>query len=278
MIVRAATLMLALGLAIQVSANSQQPADVRAPQQVQPMPGDNRLVQYVFDANDTFTVMTRPQSATHIQLAPDESLQHVVLGDTVQWIVAKLSSHLFVKPLKPDIFTSATILTDKRVYQLTFRAGPLNGPWFQRVSWAYPGDEMLQTIDAEKQRTAAAAAKAEAKEAGASSPSPENLNWGYSIAGEASFRPVAVFDDGKSTYLRFASSQAQHPAIFLRDADGTLTLVNYSTRGDLVVLHRIARELLLKIGPVEVRVLRDGETSSAPSAPSSVLRWLGITR
>ena len=75
MIVRAATLMLALGLAIQVSANGQQPADVRATQQVQPMPGDNRLVQYVFDANDTFTVMTRPQSATHIQLAPDESLQ-----------------------------------------------------------------------------------------------------------------------------------------------------------------------------------------------------------
>lgn len=260
------------------SQATQQATDVRAGPAVAPMPGENRLVQYVYDANDTFTIMTRPQSATHVQLAADETLQHVVLGDTVQWIVAKLPTHLFVKPLKPDIFTSATILTDKRVYQLTFRAGALNGPWFQRVSWAYPADDMLQVVEAEKQRLEGKARVSAEQAAVASTPAPESLNWSYTITGEASFRPVAVFDDGKSTYLRFASSQSQHPAIFLRDSDGTLTLINYTTKGDLVMLHRLARELLLKIGPAEVKVLRDGESSSAPSAASSAMRWLGLAR
>ncbi len=61
MIVRAATLMLALGLAIQVSANSQQPADVRAPQQVQPMPGDNRYRRQILNFVDSLRPQPKPK-------------------------------------------------------------------------------------------------------------------------------------------------------------------------------------------------------------------------
>ena len=110
----------------------------RAEQQAIPMPGDTRLVQFTFDANDSYTVLSRPGAVTDIQYSPEEKLVALAIGDSTQWMTSKSPGHVFLKPLRPDIFTSATLVTDKRTYQLTLRASPENGKWYQQVRWNYP--------------------------------------------------------------------------------------------------------------------------------------------
>ena len=224
-----------------------------------PMPGDTRLFQFVYNPNDTYTVLTRPFSSTHIEMASDEELDMVVMGDTVQWIVGKTPKHLFIKPVRPDIFTSATLITTKRSYQLTFRASPENGKWMQRVNWHYPELEMIQRVesDAKTKRSLEAKATDEALTP-VTGLAPEKMGFDYQIDGTASFKPATVFDDGKFLYIRFASGNQEMPALFLVDADGSLSLVNFVVKGDLVVVQRLATRLLLKLGKDEIRITKRG--------------------
>lgn len=232
----------------------------------QPMPADNRLVQFVYNPNDTFTVLTRPYSSTHLEMAPDEELEMVVMGDTFQWITQKTPKHFFIKPIKPDIFTSATLITSKRTYQLTFRASPENGKWMQRVSWHYPDIAMLtEVLGQRKAREFDAEQKRLADIVPVTGLQAERMNFDYQIAGDAPFKPVTVFDDGKFVYVRFAPITQEMPAIFMLQSDGALSLVNYVVKGDLIVIQRLVERMLLKIGKAEVRVMKSAAVEANKS-------------
>jgi type IV secretion system protein TrbG len=239
-----------------------------------PMPGDNRLVQFMYSANETYTILTRPFSSTHIEMGPDEVLELVALGDTVKWLVAKTPKNLFIKPTTADIFTSATLITNKRSYQITLRSSPENGKWMQRVSWHYPESEMLLRVEQEARvKTESTQKAADAAVTPVTGLAPESMSFDYAIEGTAAFRPVTVFDDGKFVYLRFPPSSQELPALFTTDADGSLNLVNYVVKGDLVVMQRLAFRLLLKLGKEEVRITKRG---AEPARRSGVLGFFGL--
>ena len=104
-----------------------------------PLPSDNRLVVFRYDANQTYTVLAVPGAVTDIAIGDDEELTIApALGDSVQWRVETAGRHVFVKPIKSDLFTSMTLVTTKRTYQVTLRSSPQGGKWYQRVSWEYP--------------------------------------------------------------------------------------------------------------------------------------------
>lgn len=221
-----------------------------------PMPADARLVEFPYEPNDTFIVLTRPKSITDIELHPDEDIVGLALGDTFQWQIKDVKGHIFVKPLRPNITTSVTLVTTARTYQFTLQASPEDGAWYQRVSFTYP---QLLVIQRERQAQAqrqqdAVAAKLEAQVA---SPrlSPESLNFEYAVKGEASFRPTQVFDDGKFTWVRLPKTQDM-PAFFMVAEDGAIELINTHLRGDYVVVQRLVDKLLLKLGKTEIKIER----------------------
>ena len=223
-----------------------------------PGPGDARLVHFAYDPNDSYTILTRPGAVTDIELTTDETLDTLALGDTTQWTVAQSAGHVFVKPTRPDLYTSATLVTSKRVYQLTLRASPENGKWYQRVSWSVP--EVLVYKRAEQARRE----QQEQEEATRREQQSvnrgialEQLNFGYAIKGSAEFRPTQVLDDGRFTYLRMPPALQELPTVFVVGAQGQAELVNYLVKGDYLVVQRLAPHLLLKLGKSEVSVTRD---------------------
>lgn len=244
------------------------------------MPGDNRLVVFPFDQNNTFTVLTIPDAVTDIQLMPDEKLSAMAVGDSVQWVIAKTDGHIFVKPIRPNIFTSATIVTDKRAYQLTLRSSPPGGKWFQRVSWTYPDVILYQ------QQLAADKAKSEEQEKKkldeqkkaydsvvvssdqAGTPVP-NFNSDYDIQGDASFRPKQVFDDGKFTWISLNPKAQEVPALFLKDENGKYELVNYIRVDGYLQVQRLFNSAVLKLGDQEVEIT-NRFNQSKPKKPSFV--------
>ena len=52
-----------------------------------PLPGDSRLVQFEYDADNTFLILSRPKFVTHLEFGVDERIQAVAGGDTKFWEV-----------------------------------------------------------------------------------------------------------------------------------------------------------------------------------------------
>jgi P-type conjugative transfer protein VirB9 len=249
---------------------------VKAEAESVPLPADVKLVQFTYNAHDTFPIMTMPGNITDIQLHEGEKLIALALGDSVQWITDKTDQHIFIKPTKPNIYTSGTLVTDKRTYQLTLRSSPLGGKWYQRVSWVYPDLIVLKQKEEEQRKEAEAKAiamlqaeqaKLRAMEMSTSvSKTPgnpvENLNFSYSYKskGQPTFVPTQTFDDGVHTWIRIPPSSQEMPALFLIGADGKYELVNYVRDGQFLKVNRLFKEAVLKIGADEVRVTNDTAT------------------
>ena len=215
-------------------------------------PQETRLVRFVYDQNRSYDILTRPNTTTDIQLAQGEMVVAFALGDTVQWIVDQAPGHIFIKPTRENLFTSATLVTDKRSYQLQFRAMPEDGNWYQRVHWEYPSiviarKQVEKKAKEEKKRVSDLGAGAVA--------SPDALNFDYEVKGEAPFAPITVFDDGRFTWMKMPDNAQDTPAVFLKNEnENRLILVNYVIRGEFLVVQRLADAFVLKTGGHEVLV------------------------
>jgi type IV secretion system protein VirB9 len=237
------------------------------------MPQDTRLVVFRYDPNDSYLLLTRPGAVTHIALEPDELVVALALGDTVQWIVQDKGPNVFVKPVRPDLYTSGTLVTNRRTYQLGLRSSPEGGAWYQRVSWTFPGlIALARESDGREPRGAVPAAQPGLARSAAEGVRIERLNFDYRITGRAAFRPAQVLDDGRFTYIQMPVSLQEMPALFVAGESGEGERVNYLVRGRFLVVQRLADRLLLRLGRAQVSVERlqplDGPDEAALPALS----------
>lgn len=241
---------------------------------------DTRLVLYYYDPNLTYGIKAKDGLYTNIEIAKDDVIKGFYLSDTTRWKfnVAGDKRRLFIKPVASDLFTSATLVTEKRVYELTF-ASTQGDEWYQRVTWNYPADhasEMPDEIDVgvyENSLLSNPASKDKAKPDASSAPlrtgpqyeeevlngtvNPSSLSFDYRTEGEAPFKPVNIFDDGRFTWLRLDKKLQDMPAIFLLSEGGKKTeVINYTIHKDYVLISRMVDGLLLKLGDQEVKVIK----------------------
>ena len=227
------------------------------------LPGDSRLVQFEYDADNTFMVLTKPKAVTHMEFGSDEKIVTVAAGDTKNWEVNPTANrrHLFVKPTFERMETSLTVITDKRSYQFVLRSTGPGAKWYQRVTWRY-GQTMLMDLKAEEEQQIAASRRDTAKEAEkeaatlATGVKPQDLRFDYELSGEAPFRPVSVFDDGKFTWIRMPDRLNELPALFAAQEGDELAIVNYVIKGDYILAQRLMDTGVLRLGKQEVRFSR----------------------
>ncbi len=232
-----------------------------------PLRGDSRLVQFNYDADNTYLVLAKPKAVTHVQFAVDELVQSVAAGDTANWELTptKNRKNLFIKPKFDDSDTSMTVITDKRTYQFVLRSTGDGKKWYQRVNWVYASDMLMAIeggedvagsppVSADKRPPAEQPRRISAAEAQLGGFSPEALRFSYEIVGDAPFRPLVVFDDGRFTYFKLASSLQELPALFAVIDGNEYSLVNFEIKGDYLVAQRLLDKAILKLGKAEVRV------------------------
>lgn len=223
------------------------------------LPADSHLVEFTFDTSNTYPILTRPGSVTDIKLGSDEKLSVFVLGDTLQWTTAKAEGHVFIKPLRPQLITTATLVTDKRTYQLTMRSSETDGVFYQQISWRYPQmialqEEKQEEVKQEAVRKAVAADNAYQQTVLSDDVDITSFNYKYEISGDAEFKPVQVFDDGKFTYIRLPKD-SEMPAIFLyNEEDKAKELLNTHIKGEFVVIHRTMPMILLVLGEKQIKI------------------------
>ena len=223
-----------------------------------PAPKENRIVRYTYSPDVIFRILSVPNLTTHLELGEDEGVKETpAIGDSAQWMVTGGPRHLFIKPLRFDLETSLTVVTNKRTYQFQLIAGKSPAAQvFQKVSFVYPDRELevkllkeskIAVVEAEQNRLD--------QQVVAANVDPSSLDFSFDITGDAPFKPTAVYTNGKFTFLVMPNTQ-DSPAIFLLDEAGNPSLINYQVKTNVIVVERVATRLLLKLGSAEVKITK----------------------
>ncbi len=234
--------------------------------------GDNRLVKLVYDEAAVVTIRGRVKVQTTIKFAEDEAIENVAIGDSDAWQVQpnKAQSILFVKPLAPAAKTNMTVVTNKRTYLFDLVASPRSAPLYV-LEFQYPELEKAK----EQARIAAeSAAEQEAEErasdaelAAATDPyavqDPAALNFAWARSGPSDLLPERAYDNGEAVFLTWPAGTAI-PAILVTNEAGEEGPVNFTVRGETVVLDRVPAQIILRSGDDRATLVNE-----APIGPGS---------
>jgi len=229
--------------------------------------GNPRLVVFPYDRNNTYPIYLMDTLNTHFEFLEGEYVKTLSVSNCGQdspfWTcsVSEDRRHIWIKPKAADLTNVGTIVTNRRVYEVSLHAVAQGRDWYQRVTWegGWADEGFIEFRDPPGAGKAAAGAGSASTpaQAGSRSESPEKLRFTYAIEGSAPFRPQMVFDDGKFTWIKLGASVQELPALFVLSGDD-VELVNYSQRGEYLLVNRLAPGFLLKLGKAEVRVRNQG--------------------
>lgn len=227
--------------------------------------GNPRLVVFPYDRNNTYPIYLMEALNTHIEFPEGESVKTLSVSNCGQdspfWTcsISEDRRHIWIKPKAPELTNVGTIVTNRRVYEVSFHAVRPGQDWYQRVTWdgGWQDTGFFEFRDPPAQGKTAAGAPSRSAPPDQSPGSPEKLRFTYTIEGDAPFRPQQVFDDGKFTWIKLGPNVQELPALFVL-AGAEVELVNYTQRGDYLLVNRLVPGLLLKLGKAEVRVRNPG--------------------
>lgn len=238
--------------------------------------GDPRLVTLTFDESQVYTVRGKTRVQTTIKFGPDEAIQNVAVGDSSAWQIQPnaAQSILFVKPLEANARTNMTVVTSQRTYLFDLVASSRNRPLYV-LQFTYPELEAAQE-EAERLAAEEAARQAETDALGgptaveiaaANDPyavaDPAMLNFAWASEGEAELLPTRAYDNGEAVFLTWPAGTAI-PAILVTNANGDEGPVNFTVRGDTVVLDEVPAQIILRSGRESATL-----TNTNPSSPRS---------
>lgn len=191
------------------------------------------------------SVVCSPLQVCDIELQAGEAVRDVLVGDTVRWKVEPATSgaiggqaiHLIVKPSEPDLVTSMVVTTSRRTYHIQLKSH--QNQYMARVGFDYPEDVSAKLADVN--------ARLEASIIPGAGVPAEQLNFGYSVSGNARWRPTRVYSDGTKTYIQFPRlvSGQDAPVLFVVSG-GENRVVNYRMKGDMMVVdYHVERAVLV---------------------------------
>jgi len=212
-----------------------------------PLGQDTRLRVMVYNPNDVFKFTGYYGYQASIELARDEEIISISMGDTTSWQIVPAGHRIFIKPMEPDATTNMTLITNKRTYFFELYAAEtldMRDPEMVfNVKFLYPDDEN-DNAGGHIQTYAAASANLDLAH-------PEKYNFNYYISGSEEIAPIKIFDDGEFTYIQFRDKNAEIPAIFVVDKSLRESLVNYRLSPDnpnLIIVELVAEKLAIRKG------------------------------
>lgn len=191
------------------------------------------------------SVVCSPLQVCDIELQAGEAVRDVLVGDTVRWKVEPATSgaiggqaiHLIVKPSEPDLVTSMVVTTSRRTYHIQLKSH--EHEYMARVGFEYPEDVSAKLADMN--------ARLEASLIPGAGVPAEQLNFAYSISGNARWRPTRVYSDGTKTYIQFPRSvSGQDAPVLFVVSGGENRVVNYRMKADMMVVdYHVERAVLV---------------------------------
>ena len=222
-----------------------------------------QVVTLAYGQHKTYTIPVRRGMFTTLSLPKNEPIQQFAVSDpdAVKLNVNAGTNTAMLK-LVQSVTVVGTVVTDKHVFYLQITPAGDDAPWYQGVSWSFGTDAFGESGFA----SGVYVANQDAHDSGASlggKPSADPMNsiysgtpnFDYAVKGDAPFRPQAVWDNGRFTWIQFPKNLQELPAIFVDGPNG-LEIVNYTVHanGTQILVNRLMPAFVLKLGKSSIRV------------------------
>lgn len=224
---------------------------------MKPFDGGAGTIMFAFGAQQP-NILCAVLQVCDISLQAGEQVNSLHLGDSARWIVepaitgsgATEIQHLIIKPLDVGLETNLVVTTDRRTYHFKLRSH--RSEYMPHVAFSYPED---------------AAAKFQALQARNIKERSDNtipktgeylgdLDFDYSISGNANWKPVRVFNDGRKTIIQMPKSVEHNEAptllvvgrktgLFKKPEN---VIVNYRMQGDRYIVDSLFDKAILVSG------------------------------
>lgn len=211
-----------------------------------PTPTDSRIRVMVYNSNDVFKFTGYYGYQTTIELARDEQVVNITMGDTTSWQIVPSGNRIFIKPIEEDATTNMTLLTNKRTYFFELYAQEtknIRDPELVfNIKFLYPDEEEQGDVKTFSQSASAGSPASE---------TPELYNFNYNISGNEEIAPVKIYDDGEFTYMEFRSKNKEMPSIFAVDEDLREAMVNFHldvNNPNVIIIEEVFNKLTLRLG------------------------------
>jgi type IV secretion system protein VirB9 len=217
---------------------------------------DSRIRIATYDSDQVYRLYGMVGYQIDIEFEAGESFIGLGAGDVEGLSFFGQENHLFLKPKAAKVATNMTILTNRRRYQIDYSA---SGDRDIQVSRRFYAVRFLYPVVPSQRAAEEAARHIDSALDSASATRPQNFNYWY--CGAPSLRPTAASDDGVHTRVRFAPNE-ELPAVFVRNADGSDSLLNFSMDEGDVIIHRVARQFVLRRGKLSGCIVNRGYSGS----------------
>lgn len=215
------------------------PAPAHALREGKPISTDRRLHTIVYSDNEVYKFTGHYDYQSVIEFEEGEEIVTVSMGNSVTWQLVPSANRLFLKPVQEDAMTNMTIITNKRTYNFELHADTaesINDPDLVFVMRFVYGRNSGIAVNTFMDSVPDPLLE------------PEKYNFNYSLTGVEQISPIRIFDDGEFTYFEFRDKNADVPAFFMVHSDGSESLINFRTRGNYIVVERVAAQFTLRNG------------------------------
>jgi type IV secretory pathway VirB9-like protein len=225
-----------------------------------------QVAVFPYRLNRIYQVDIKPGNFTTFMIPRNEPIRQFAVSNTeAAEIVVNEQANAAMLKLTARVSLSATIVTDRRAYFLTIM--PAQDTWHQGVSWTYEDQGQGQGGNTGTANAMAATAgtfgfRSSSTATGIQEPvanTEEGLvgqpNFNYQFAGDADITPIAVWDNGRFTWIQFPNQVQSLPAVFVMGPDGP-EVVNYVVQpgGKQIKVNRLMPRFLLRLGSRKVTV------------------------
>ncbi|HWF59619.1 MAG TPA: P-type conjugative transfer protein TrbG [Nitrospira sp.] len=222
-----------------------------------PVAGANGFITFPYGVNQ-ISIVCAPLHVCDVALQPGEHVNSVNVGDNVRWSIepaltgsgADEVQHVIIKPREVGLETSLVVATNRRAYYLRLRSHKTR--YMPQVAFSYPEDSAVkfEMLKARQQR------EIKEKTIPHTSDYLPKLSFEYDVAGQASWKPVRVYNDGARTVIEMPPSIAQTEApilLIVRKEGGLFTdaeevMVNYSLQDRRYIVDTVFEKAVLVAG------------------------------
>ena len=216
-------------------------------------PTDARIRTVAYGADQVYRLFGYVGYHLDLEFEADETFEALSGGDLDGLTYSAHGNVLTLKPKVAATEMNLAVTTNKRRYYFEYSAsarrpsGSLD-PVMYAVRFSYPKPPPSPDGLTDEERLAK---KLEASKTAR----PRNTDYWY--CGDKTIKPVAASDDGVQTRLSFAA-RSELPAVFVRNDDGSESLLNFSIDEGDVLIHRIASRFIVRRGHLAGCVVNQG--------------------
>ena len=188
-----------------------------------------------------------------LEFEADETFESLSGGDLEGLTYSAHGNVLTLKPKVAYTEMNLAVTTSKHRYYFEYsvsahRPNPDAAPVMYTVRFTYPPAHTSGDGLTDEQRLQLELAKARQNR-------PRNTD--YWFCGDKAVKPTAASDDGIQTRLTFAA-RSELPALFVRNDDGTESLLNFSIDQGDVLIHRVAARFIVRRGRLTGCIVNKG--------------------